>query len=238
MHNAIITKEDARLILQAQTGRSFPTAELVTLHTDDLVDMIGVYREEYAYFGDLVVQSYLPFGSSVILQNVKATSANKDTFTIASGTGVDPKGSINKNVIFDSVGSFDFTEANFYGWKFTLAQDFVGQSYTLTDGANWNLTGGLWTHTPGATTEQIYLGAWTVSSLLRVTITVQGRTAGSLQMEMDSSGNFGSAIQTDGTYTFTVNTTALDGALFLVPSSDFDGAYDPDSVIIEKLQYI
>ena len=94
MHNAIITKEDARLILQAQTGRSFPTAELVVLHTDDLLDMLGNYREEYAYFGDLAVQSFDPFVASALLQYAKHVGGTADTFTINAAVGVVPKGSI------------------------------------------------------------------------------------------------------------------------------------------------
>lgn len=234
-HN--VTKEDARKLIQAETGLAYPFDEIVVVHPNDFYALVSVANPASVYYGDIVVQSYLPFATSVTLQLTKS-GLNKTTLEIQAILEQNPKGSVIHNVMWDSVQDLQTCNIHFYGWKFTRARGYVVQSYTLTPGAGWTESGGDYTHTVGSgTTEQIYLGAWALNSLIRVTVTFTGITQGSLSLEMDTSGTFGT-ISEDGTYTFVVQTTGTDGALFFVPTTDFDGTYNENSVIIEKETYI
>ena len=235
MHRHNVTKEDARKLVQAETGIAFPFDEIVVIHPGDFYDMIGGVNEGIVYYGDIVVQSYLPFATSATLQLIKS-GLNKTTLEIPATLEQNPTGSVIPNVMWDIVQDWQSCNIHFYGWKFTRALGYVVQSYTLTPGAGWKENSGSYTHDSG-TTEQIYLGAWALNSKIRVTVTFTGITQGSLSLEMDASGTFGT-ISEDGTYTFEVQTTNADGALFFVPTSDFDGTYNENSVIIEKETYI
>ena len=145
-------------------------------------------------------------------------------------------GNIFNNVLIDSVPTIDSCTITFYGYRFNRETRYVEQVANLTPGAGWTNAGTSYTHVSG-TQEQIYLGAWTVSSTLRVTITFTGITTGNVRLQMDSSGTF-ATITANGTYTFEVTTNGSDGALFIVPSNTFDGTYDNATFKVEKLTFI
>ncbi len=54
-HN--VTKEDARKLVQAETGLAFPYDEIVVVHPDDFNSLVSVLNPGSVYFGDIVVQS-------------------------------------------------------------------------------------------------------------------------------------------------------------------------------------
>lgn len=238
MHQAIITKQDALALVQNETNMSFPTNEIVYLTNEALTEFknTGNINPVSVYFGTLVIQSFDVNNSVVDFQNLTNKLGAEQSLYIFPNVGLSPVKNVFNNVLFDYIQEYSGFSCHFYGWRFTRGLGWVEQSPTVTPGAGWSLADGVYTHTSG-TTEQIYLGPWTVSSKIRVTVTFTGITAGSLDLQMDVSGVFGT-ISADGTYSFEVETDSSDGALFFVPTNDFDGSYDTTTLKIEKYTYV
>lgn len=134
-------------------------------------------------------------------------------------------------MLWNKIADWNFLSGHFYGYKFTRQREYVVQSKTMQTAVGWSNVGTVYTHSSG-TLELAASGAWAVSSQLRITITVTGMTSGQLTLEFDS-GTVGT-ITSNGTYTYTFNTGALDSALYLTPTGIFDGSIDTDTLIIEK----
>jgi len=188
------------------------------------------------YYGDLVIHGMEPFMGFVSVQNEGSLAGDKDTLYTNNSSGSTTPQNIFRNVLWNQVANWSDVHGHFYGIKLNRAQGWVEQVASLTPGAGWTNAGTTYTHVSG-TTEQIYLGAWTVSSTLRVTITFTAITTGSVALQMDNSGTF-ATITANGTYTFEVTTNGSDGALFIVPSNTFNGTYDNATFKVEKLTYI
>ena len=224
-------------IIQRENGITIESWEVCYLLNDELAALAGAPLDRGVfYYGDVVLQGMEPFKGFVSLQNAGTLSGDNDTlYTNNSIESITPK-NIFRNVLWNSVANWLDVHGHFYGIKFNRARGWVEQVANLTPGAGWTNAGTSYTHVSG-TTEQIYLGAWTVSSTLRVTITFTGITTGSVALQMDNSGTF-ATITANGTYTFEVTTNGSDGALFIVPSNTFNGTYDNATFIVEKLDYI
>lgn len=224
-------------IIQRENGATIESWEVCYLLNDELAAMAGAPLDRGVfYYGDVVLQGMEPFIGFVSLQNAGTLSGDNDTLYTNNSIGsITPK-NIFRNVLWNSVANWSDVHGHFYGIKFNRARGWVEQVANLTPGAGWTNAGTSYTHVSG-TTEQIYLGAWTVSSTLRVTITFTGITTGSVALQMDNSGTF-ATITANGTYTFEVTTNGSDGALFIVPSNTFNGTYDNATFIVEKLDYI
>lgn len=229
----LINEGEARALCQRETGNVFKRGELVHYSHDQLLSVKGTFDDSFIIYGTLVVNSFDPVNGWIETQCSGIT-----TLLISPITSLSPTQNSNifNNLLIDSIATIDSCRVTFYGYRFEREQGYVEQVANLTPGAGWTNTGTTYTHVSG-TTEQIYLGAWTVSSTLRVTITFTGITAGNVRLQMDSSGTFGT-ITSDGTYTFIVETTGMDGALFITPSNTFNGTYDNATFKVEKLTYI
>ena len=238
MNGYLERPDQIAILIEQENGHPVGSWELAHLLNDELAALSGQALDQSLwYYGDFVIVSRDEFLSSVLVQNVGSIVGDSDTLTINQIGGLSTaNGAIFKQIMWNQVAAWDAVNGHFYGWKFNRARGYVTQSFTLTDGAGWSLSSGVYTHVSG-TTEQIYLGAWTLNSLIRVTVTFTGITQGSVSLQMDTSGNFGT-ITEDGTYTFEVQTNGTDGALFFVPTNDFNGSYAESSVIIQKYTYL
>ena len=237
MNGYLERPDQIKLLVENETGYQIESWELAHLLMDDLLAVPPQPEVNAWYYGTFVVQSLDANGTFVTI-GLNRSTQDQETFVIQTG-GNGPNvadSAKHDNVMWSYITEIFGASMHFYGWKFNRASGYVKQSFTLTDGAGWSLASGVYTHVSG-TTEQIYLGAWTLNSLIRVTVTFTGITQGSVSLQMDTSGNFGT-ITEDGTYTFDVQTNGTDGALFFVPTNDFNGSYAESSVIIKKYTYI
>lgn len=224
-------------IIQRENGATIESWEVCYLLNDELAAMAGAPLDRGVfYYGDVVLQGMEPFKGFVSLQNAGTLSGDNDTLYTNNISGSTTPQNIFRNVLWNQVANWSDVHGHFYGIKFNRARGWVEQVANLTPGAGWTNAGTSYKHVSG-TTEQIYLGAWTVSSTLRVTITFSGITTGNVRLQMDNSGTF-ATITANGTYTFEVTTNGSDGALFIVPSNTFNGTYDNATFIVEKLDYI
>ena len=224
-------------IIQRENGATIESLEVCYLLNDELAAMAGAPLDRGVfYYGDVVLQGMEPFKGFVSLQNAGTLSGDNDTLYTNNISGSTTPQNIFRNVLWNQVANWSDVHGHFYGIKFNRARGWVEQVANLTPGAGWTNAGTSYKHVSG-TTEQIYLGAWTVSSTLRVTITFSGITTGNVRLQMDNSGTF-ATITANGTYTFEVTTNGSDGALFIVPSNTFNGTYDNATFIVEKLDYI
>lgn len=224
-------------IIQRENGITIESWEVCYLLNDELAALAGAPLDRGVfYYGDVVIQGIDPFLGFVSFQNSAALAGDVNTLYTNNLSGSTTPQNIFRNVPWNQVANWSDVHGHFYGIKFNRARGWVEQVANLTPGAGWTNAGTSYTHVSG-TTEQIYLGAWTVSSTLRVTITFSGITTGNVRLQMDNSGTF-ATITANGTYTFEVTTNGSDGALFIVPSNTFNGTYDNATFIVEKLDYI
>ena len=238
MHNYTFRPVEVARIVGAELGVTIdPDFEPVLLFSNNISDLEGQPPlKNYWYFGDFVIAGYDQFLSSASIQNTGTLAGYVDTLNINAPGGLSTNKNVFRGVLWNQVASWQNITGHFYGYKLNRARGWVEQVANLTPGAGWTNAGTSYTHVSG-TTEQIYLGAWTVSSTLRVTITFSGITTGNVRLQMDNSGTF-ATITANGTYTFEVTTNGSDGALFIVPSNTFNGTYDNATFIVEKLDYI
>lgn len=229
----IINEAEARRLVETETGISFQRGALVHYCHDELVAAGSIIGQYFVLFGTLCINGYDPTNCFIEFQG-----ANKTTLSIAPALNLSPvnNGNLHHNIIVDAISTLSDCHTTFWGYLFERQKRWIAQSPIITPGAGWTNAGTSYTHVSG-TTEQIYLGAWTVSSTLRVTITFSGITTGNVRLQMDNSGTF-ATITANGTYTFEVTTNGSDGALFIVPSNTFNGTYDNATFIVEKLDYI
>ena len=224
-------------IIQRENGITIESWEVCYLLNDELAALaVAPLDRGVFYYGDVVIQGIDPFLGFVSFQNSAALAGDVNTLYTNNLSGSTTPQNIFRNVLWNQVANWSDVHGHFYGIKFNRARGWVEQVANLTPGAGWTNAGTSYTHVSG-TTEQIYLGAWTVSSTLRVTITFSGITTGNVRLQMDNSGTF-ATITANGTYTFEVTTNGSDGALFIVPSNTFNGTYDNATFIVEKLDYI
>lgn len=224
-------------IIQRENGITIESWEVCYLLNDELAALAGAPLDRGVfYYGDVVIQGIDPFLGFVSFQNSAALAGDVNTLYTNNISGSTTPQNIFRNVLWNQVANWSDVHGHFYGIKFNRARGWVEQVANLTPGAGWTNAGTSYTHVSG-TTEQIYLGAWTVSSTLRVTITFSGITTGNVRLQMDNSGTF-ATITANGTYTFEVTINGSDGALFIVPSNTFNGTYDNATFIVEKLDYI
>jgi hypothetical protein len=229
----LLNEGEARALCQRETGRVFKRGELVHYSHEQLLDVKGEFDDSFMIYGTLVVNSFDLINGWIEFQYRGIT-----TFKMAPLANLSPTQNSNifNYLMIDSIPTLDQCKCTFYGYRFERERGYVDQEKNLTPGAGWTNAGTSYTHVSG-TTEQIYLGAWTVSSKLRVTITFTGITAGNVRLQMDNSGTF-ATITSDGTYVVEVTTNGSDGALFIVPSNTFNGTYDNATFKVEKLTYI
>ena len=224
-------------IIQRENGATIESWEVCYLLNDELAALAGAPLDRGVfYYGDVVLQGMEPLMGFVSLKNAGTLSGDNDTLYTNNNSGSTTPQNIFRNVLWNQVTNWSDVLGHFYGIKFNRARGWVEQVANLTPGAGWTNAGTSYKHVSG-TTEQIYLGAWTVSSTLRVTITFSGITTGNVRLQMDNSGTF-ATITANGTYTFEVTTNGSDGALFIVPSNTFNGTYDNATFKVEKLTYI
>lgn len=224
-------------LIQRENGITIESWEVCYLLNDELAAMASAPLDRGVfYYGDVVIQGIDTFFGFVSFQNSAALAGDVNTLYTNNISGSTTPQNIFRNVLWNQVANWSDVHGHFYGIKFNRARGWVEQVANLTPGAGWTNAGTSYTHVSG-TTEQIYLGAWTVSSTLRVTITFSGITTGNVRLQMDNSGTF-ATITANGTYTFEVTTNGSDGALFIVPSNTFNGTYDNATFIVEKLDYI
>lgn len=225
--------EELAVLITQQTGKKVSGWAPCHLLNDELVALsaVGPNADEW-YFGDFVIhstESYLP---SAIARNIGALVGDVDTLAVSNNLGQPiVNSSIHRGVLWNKIADWNFLSGHFYGYKFTRQREYVVQSKTMQTAVGWSNVGTVYTHSSG-TLELAASGAWAVSSQLRITITVTGMTSGQLTIEFDS-GTVGT-ITSNGTYTYTFNTGALDSALYLTPTGIFDGSIDTDTLIIEK----
>lgn len=212
--------------------------EPVLLFSSYISGLVGQQPlENYWYFGDFVIVGVDQFLGSVQIQNTGTTGGDYNTFKIDyPGGGVAQK-SVYRGVLWNTVASWNDVSGYFYGYKLNRARGWVAQTPNYSLSTGWSLASGVYTHSSG-TNELGISGAWLLGSpSLRMTITFTGITAGSLSVELDSSGPIGT-IDADGTRTFSFTPDALDSAINLIPTSNFNGSFAESSVIIEKYDYI
>lgn len=225
-------------IIQRENGATIESWEVCYLLNDELAAMAGAPLDRGVfYYGDVVLQGMKPFMGFVSLQNAGTLSGDNDTlYTNNSIESITPK-NIFRNVLWNSVANWSDVHGHFYGIKFNRARGWVAQTPNYSLSTGWSLASGVYTHSSG-TNELGISGAWLLGSpSLRMTITFTGITAGSLSVELDSSGPIGT-IDADGTRTFSFTPDALDSAINLIPTSNFNGSFAESSVIIEKYDYI
>lgn len=102
-------------------------------------------------------------------------------------------------------------------------------------GANWTISGGKATHTPGATTALAQTTANSLLALLtfgayKVTYTISGQTAGTVRVSLGNSN--GVVNSTNTTHTEYLRASS-GGSIEFKPSTDFDGSID--NVKVEEL---
>lgn len=225
-------------IIQRENGATIESWEVCYLLNDELAAMAGAPLDRGVfYYGDVIIHSLNEFVARTLFQNGGAINGNTDTMQIDAALGQTAPSNIFKNVLFNSIAQWDDIHGHFYGIKLNRARGWVAQTPNYSLSTGWSLASGVYTHSSG-TNELGISGAWLLGSpSLRMTITFTGITAGSLSVELDSSGPIGT-IDADGTRTFSFTPDALDSAINLIPTSNFNGSFAESSVIIEKYDYI
>ena len=224
-------------IIQRENGITIESWEVCYLLNDELAAMAGAQLDRgVLYYGDLVIHGIDLFIGLLSLQNAGSLAGNVDTVYVNSSGATTPQ-NIFRNVLWNSVANWSDVHGHFYGYKLNRARGWVAQTPNYSLSTGWSLASGVYTHSSG-TNELGISGAWLLGSpSLRMTITFTGITAGSLSVELDSSGPIGT-IDADGTRTFSFTPDALDSAINLIPTSNFNGSFAESSVIIEKYDYI
>lgn len=125
MHNHTFRLIDVASIVEAKTGKTIADgdadgrydAEVVILHDADLeyLQTNGVDANT-VYFGDFVVQSYVPDSSGVVVLSVNSIQS----LNIIINDGKIPVGNIQPCVMFNAIEAYDSIPCHFYGWKITL----------------------------------------------------------------------------------------------------------------------
>lgn len=225
-------------LIQRENGVTIESWEVCYLLNNELAAMAGAPLDHGVfYYGDVIIHSLNEFVAKALFQNAGAINGNTDTMQIDATLGQTAPSNIFKNVLFKSIAQWDDIHGHFYGIKLNRARGWVAQTPNYSLSTGWSLASGVYTHSSG-TNELGISGAWLLGSpSLRMTITFTGITAGSLSVELDSSGPIGT-IDADGTRTFSFTPDALDSAINLIPTSNFNGSFAESSVIIEKYDYI
>ena len=239
MHNYTFRPVEVASIVSTELGVTIdPDFEPVLLFSTDISDLAGQPPvENYWYFGDFVIAGYDQFLSRASIQNTVTLAGDVDTLNINASGGLSTNKNVFRGVLWNQVASWENISGHFYGYKLNRASGWVAQTPNYSLSLGWSLASGVYTHSSG-TNELGISGAWLLGSpSLRMTITFTGITAGSLSVELDSSGPIGT-ITANGTYTFSFTPDALDSAINLIPTSSFNGSFSASSVIIEKYDYI
>jgi len=125
-----------------------------------------------------------------------------------------------------SVKDIDGTSVATLGSEIVINGDFATDLSGWTAGANWAWSSGTALHTAGSTAT-IYQGvATTANEHYRVSVTMSGRTAGSVTMTLQNSTD-SFTLNSNSTYivSFKAGTTATNNLIF-TPTTDFNGALD------------
>lgn len=104
----------------------------------------------------------------------------------------------------------------------------MNSSTGWTLGANWAISGGLLTHTPGSIATASQNTTLVNGYIYVVNYQVTGRTAGSVTINVG--GDADTARSADGLYAY--NATATTNGFTITPTSDFDGSIDNMSIIL------
>jgi hypothetical protein len=239
MHNYTFHPVEVARIVSAELGVTIdPDFEPVLLFSNNISDLEWQPPvKNYWYFGDFVIAGYDQFLSSASIYNLGTPEGDLETLSINAPGGLNTNKNVFRGVLWNLVGSWQNITGYFYGYKLNRARGWVAQTPNYSLSTGWSLASGVYTHSSG-TNELGISGAWLLGSpSLRMTITFTGITAGSLSVELDSSGPIGT-ITANGTYTFSFTPDALDSAINLIPTSNFNGSFAESSVIIEKYDYI
>lgn len=225
-------------LIQRENGATIASWEVCYLLNNELAAMAGAPLDRGVfYYGDVVIQGIDPFLGFVSFQNSAALAGDVNTLYTNNISGSTTPQNIFRNVLWNQVANWSDVHGHFYGYKLNRARGWVAQTPNYSLSTGWSLASGVYTHSSG-TNELGISGAWLLGSpSLRMTITFTGITAGSLSVELDSSGPIGT-IDADGTRTFSFTPDALDSAINLIPTSNFNGSFAESSVIIEKYDYI
>lgn len=239
MHNYTFRPVEVASIVSTELGVTIdPDFEPVLLFDTNIKALEGQPPvENYWYFGDFVISGYDQFLSSAYIQNTETLAGDVDTLNINAPGGNTSNKNVFHKVVWNQVASWQNITGHFYGYKLNRARGWVAQTPNYSLSTGWSLASGVYTHSSG-TNELGISGAWLLGSpSLRMTIIFTGVTSGSLSVELDSSGPIGT-ITANGTYTFSFTPDALDSAINLIPTSNFNGSFSASSLIIEKYDYI
>ena len=116
-----------------------------------------------------------------------------------------------------------------------LSDDFSGYADTAamlaawaaSAGTNWSLSSGTALHAAGSTVPLAKAATLVVGARYRVTVTVSGRTAGSVTPRLEGTTTVaGSAISANGASSQSLIAVTGNNTVSFLPSSDFDGSID------------
>jgi flagellar assembly factor FliW len=117
MNRNVISKEDARNVVQGMTGKLFPVDEIIIIHPADFLEIEYQPDPPSVYFGNIVIESYSTDLTQIILKLQNA--GGKTTFNLFGPGTLNPVGSNIQCVVFDVVDTFSEANISFHGWKFT-----------------------------------------------------------------------------------------------------------------------
>ena len=239
MHNYTFRPVEVASIVSTELGVTIdPDFEPVLLFSTDISDLAGHPPfENYWYFGDFVIAGYDQFLSSASIQNTGMLAGDLDTLSINAPGDLKTNKNVFRGVLWNQVGSWQNITGYFYGYKLNRARGWVAQTPNYSLSSGWSVASGIYSHSSG-TTELAISGAWLSGNpTLRLKITFNGITSGSLNIELDNSGLI-STIDANGTYQFSFSPDGLDSALYFIPTNDFNGSFDSAILTIEKYTFI
>lgn len=239
MHNYTFRPVEVARIVGAELGVTIdPDFEPVLLFSTDISDLEWQPPvENYWYFGDFVIAGYDQFLSSASIQNTGMLAGDLDTLSINAPGDLKTNKNVFRGVLWNQVGSWQNITGYFYGYKLNRARGWVAQTPNYSLSSGWSVASGIYSHSSG-TTELAISGAWLSGNpTLRLKITFNGITSGSLNIELDNSGLI-STIDANGTYQFSFSPDGLDSALYFIPTNDFNGSFDSAILTIEKYTFI
>lgn len=115
-----------------------------------------------------------------------------------------------------------------------LQNSSFGAATGWTEGGGWSISGGEASHTTGAASTLSQSYAFTSGETYRGQISVSGRTAGSITVQLAGGTTVAaSAISADGGTLFSVDAVTGNDRIEIVASSDFDGAITNITLIRE-----